>query len=313
MGRMKDYMIDVMNAQRWVSRVHFLCPVCGELIDQEVDVPEPNYTAEKSRDMTVEGETEICCEECDNCFLGDVWAGPTHCNINLRDYDVEVMCDPPEYDRPPEDWLGEWEIPDHPKKVFDLNYSELQKIIEAQASEYGGSLMNRMIFAQIFTFLEAYFCDALIKGLRDNPNLLVEFAEKDGAISAASIPASAVLRDPNAVKNWIEKNLKDRLYHQFGSGKKNPKTGKENVEGVPLWYGKAFKFTLTPKDEDLDTLREYALLRHDCVHRNGETKDGEKLILFGKAYLLEALDTAKRIVDHIDGKIKNITSDQASP
>ena len=158
MSKTTDYVIEMMNAQRWVSRVHLLCPVCGEPIEQEVDVPEPNYAAEKSRDMTAEGEAEICCQECGECFLGDVWAGPAHCNINLRDYDVDVSCDPPGYDRPPEDWLDEWEIPDHPKKVFDQNYDELRLIIDTQASNNGDSLMNRMIFAQILTFLEAYFC-----------------------------------------------------------------------------------------------------------------------------------------------------------
>lgn len=306
MGRMKDYMIDnVLNAQRWVSNVEFSCPVCGDLCNQDVDVPEPNYMAEKSRDMTVEGEVELYCEGCDNYFDGDVWAGPAHCDITLRDHeDTEVICSPPGYDRPPEDWLDDWEVPEHPKDVFALNCSELREIIENQASEYGGSLINRMIFAQVLTFLEAYFCDNLIRGLRDHPDRLVTFSEKDGAIREARISASEVLRDPNAVKNWIEFNLKNRLYHQFGSGKKT--SGKVKLEGVPLWYTMAFGFPLTPAEDDLEKLRKYATLRHDCVHRNGETKDGEKLILFDKPYLLEALETAERVVEHIHSKMQEI-------
>ncbi len=308
MGILKDYMIDNnLNAQRWVSRVQLSCPICNNLISQEIDVPEPNYTAEKSRDMTSEGEVEILCEECDNCFQGDVWAGPTHCDITLHGYEeTTVNCDPPGYDRPPEDFDDEWGIPNDPEHVFDLNYKELLHIIETQASDYGGSLMNRMIFAQILTFLEAYFCDNLIKGLRDNPGLMAAFADKDGAIREAKITASHVLQDPNYVKNFIENKLKERIYHKFGNGDVKTKKGKAKDEGVPLWYKTAFGFSLTEKDSDLDSLRKYAHLRHDCVHRNGETKDGNKLTEFDKTYLLEALNTARRIVSHIDSKMNSL-------
>lgn len=305
MGRMKDYMIDnALNAQRWVSTVQFTCPVCGHVNQQDVDVPEPNYMAEKSSEMTSEGEAELFCEGCEKWFSADVWAGPAHCDMTIREYEgTHVSCDSPGYDRPPEEWLDDWEVPEHPKDVFDLNADELREIIKAQASDFGGALINRMIFAQILTFLEAYFCDNLIKGLREHPSLLVSFSEKDGAIKDASIAASSVLRDPNAVQNWIEYNLKNRLYHQFGSGKKD-KAGKEKPEGVVLWYAMAFGFRLTPSDADLAALRDYATLRHDCVHRNGETKDGEKLVQFDKAYLQDALKTAVRIVAHIDKEMQ---------
>ncbi len=48
LGRVKDYYIDeIMSAQRWVSRISLSCPECSADIHQEVDVPEPNYSAEK--------------------------------------------------------------------------------------------------------------------------------------------------------------------------------------------------------------------------------------------------------------------------
>lgn len=288
----------------WVSKVEFACPICQCDNKQEVSVPEPDYTGENHSDMMSVGEIELCCNDCDTCFNCSVSANLSDCYITILDYeDTEVVCEPPAPEK--------WNIPEDPKAVFDLNSTELRDLINDQASDDGGNLINRMIFAQILTFLETYFCDNLIKGLRNHPDLLVEFSEKDGTIKQANISASDVLRDPNVVKNLIENNLKGRLYHQFGSGKKDPKTGKEKREGVPLWYMMAFRFLLTPNEDDLKKLRKYALLRHDCVHRNGKTRDDDKLTLFDKNYLLETLDTADRVVAHIDSKMLNLSTPDA--
>lgn len=317
MGSMSDYMIDNgIGMQRWVSEVTLACPVCSEIISKEIDVPEPDYSAEKSRDMTVDGEVEIECDSCGNVFDGDIWAGPLQCDITLREHeDVNVSCSSPGYDRPPEDWEEYWGTPEHPGEIFDANYEQLHKIIDTQATADGSSLMNRMIFAQIITFLEAYFCDNLITGIQNHKECLLRFASKDGSIQNEPIPAAAVLQDPEIVVKKIVRNLKEnRLYHNFGKQADPTSKTKPKLEGVPLWYRHAFDFSLTPSDDILDELRGYAALRHDCVHRNGETKDGETLTMFNKDYLLKALYTAKAVVEHID---KNMTAlgepDKADP
>lgn len=315
MGLVKEYYHDELmrNAQRWVSEIFFICPSCEHEVRLEVDVPEPNYAGEKSSEMVSEGEVDFSCDNCDQHFEGDVWAGPAHCDITLREYpDTVVSCDPPGYDRPPEDWDEDWEVPDDPAIVFKANVAELRELIENQAQNDGSSLMNRMIFAQILTFLEAFFCDTLIQGLRQRPDLLADFAERDGAISQTAFSASAILRDPDYVRKAVEHNLKSRLYHQFGSGKPDKK-GKSKAEGVALWYAMAFGFALTGSDGDMQALRDYASLRHDCVHRNGKTKDDEILRVFDKAYLRDALALAERVVDHIDTSLKSLPPAQPEP
>ncbi|OUS04245.1 hypothetical protein A9Q96_14935 [Rhodobacterales bacterium 52_120_T64] len=309
MGSIKDYMIDQdIGLARWVSKVTLVCPECDDTICKEIDVPEPDYTAEKSRDMTVGSEVEIECDGCGATLESDVWAGPFDCDITLKDYaHTSVTCSSPGFDRPPEDWDGSWETPEHPGQIFDLNYEELHEIIDTQASADGGSLMNRMIFAQIITFLEAYFCDNLIKGLQNHRDCMIRFASKDGAIQNDPIPVADILRDPDVIEKRIVKKLKEgRLYHKFGASHDPASKSKPKLEGVPLWYRHAFDFSLTPTDDLLDDLRNYTMLRHDCVHRNGETKEGEKLAMFDKEYLLEALYKVKAIVEHIDGKMAKL-------
>jgi len=311
LSKISDYYIENGEGQqRWVSNIFFICPSCDKENRYEMNVPELDFTAEKSGDMSSEGEREVTCIHCESYFYADVWVGPSHCDITLRDHpDAVISCDPPGYDRPPEDWFDDWSTPEEPTQVFDNNYHALRNIIEKQAKSDGGILMNRMIFAQILTFLEAYLCDTLIIGLRKNPERMVNFAENDGACKEAVIPMAVILREPGGAQKWLERNLKDRLYHQFGSGIKDKKSGKEKISGVPLWYRMAFGISLVPEEEYLDKLRKYAALRHDCVHRNGETKEGDKLDLFDKEYLLIALNIAKHIVQHIDAELEIINDE----
>ncbi|MEP1519844.1 hypothetical protein [Ascidiaceihabitans sp.] len=245
-----------IGMQRWVSEVALVCPVCNEVISKEIDVPEPDYSAEKSRDMTVGGELVIECDGCGDVFDADVWAGPAHCDITLREHEnVNVSCSPPGYDRPPEDWDEYWGTPEHPGEIFNANYDQLHKIIDTQATADGASLMNRMIFAQIITFLEAYFCDNLITGLQKHKDCLLRFASKDGAIQNDPIPAVEVLKDPEIVFKKIVRNLKEgRLYHNFGKQTDPASKSKPKLEGVPLWYRHAFDFPLTPSEDILDEL-----------------------------------------------------------
>lgn len=307
MSRTTDYAISMANAQRWVSQISLTCPKCGEPICKELDVPEPNLMAEKSRDMVSEGDIAFECDDCGEYFEGDVYAGPAHCDIELRSHsDVNVYCDPPGYDRPPEDWYEEeFSLPSDPSAVLQSNLTEIEALIHTHAEQDGSSLINRMIFAQILTYLEAFFCDTLISGLRSHPERLKTFASRDGSLASLDFKAVQVLEDPDFVRKAVEHNLKSRLYHKFGSGKKD-KSGKSRSEGVALWYQIAFGFALTPSDAELDQLRSFAALRHDCVHRNGKTKEDEILTLFDKVYLLDALSVANRVVTHINSEMQKL-------
>lgn len=286
-----------MYTQSFVFHVEFICPKCGNLNNQEIEVPEPNFaTAEKRSNLTADGEVELCCSKCENCFEGDVQIGPYNCDITLNDYeDTMVSCDPPFY----EELIEEWEIPERPKEMFDQNAKDLRNIIDNNATQSGGDTINRMIFTQIVTILEAYLCDNLIKGLINNPALLVSFSKKDSEISKRKISVSEVLRDSDVAKNLIVQSLINRVYHRFGRDKKKE-------EGVPHWYRSAFGFSLTPSPDDIKILREYAGLRHDCVHRNGKTKDEKKIDHINIAFLLEALTLAERIVEYIDCKMNDL-------
>ncbi len=281
------------STQRFISDVKFSCPLCEKINSQEVEVPEPNFAiAEKTADLTAEGEVDLYCEGCGEYFEGDVQIGPHSCDITLRDYeDTMVNCDPPLY----EQLIDEFEISGHPKKTFDLNADELRDIINTHASEFGGSTINRMIFTQILTILEAYLCDNLIKGLRDNSPSLVSFSKRDGEISKKKISVSDVLSDSNFVKKLIEKDLKNRIYHRF-----------DDKKGVPSWYKAAFGFSLSDDPDDIIRLRDFVSKRHDCVHRNGDEKGGKKHEHFHKPYLLEALMTAQSVVEYINYNMNSL-------
>ena len=55
------------------------------------------------------------------------------------------------------------------------------------------------------------------------------------------------------------------------------------------------------KDE-LETLMRAVVYRHDCVHRNGHTKDGEKLVVFTPEYVEQIAGITHSLVDGIERK-----------
>ena len=43
--------------------------------------------------------------------------------------------------------------------------------------------------------------------------------------------------------------------------------------------------------------------RHDCVHRNGMSKDGKRLKIFTKVYVQDVADHIRSLIDRLETKI----------
>ena len=67
-------------------------------------------------------------------------------------------------------------------------------------------------------------------------------------------------------------------------------------------FGGAFDlFHCTPAKDQLFKIVD---LRHDCVHRNGFNKDGQKHEVFTKGYVQDSADLIKNFVEKIDEQVK---------
>ena len=128
MGSTKQYFFEEMvnQPQRFVTSFYFQCPSCGFPSQVEVDAPEFNFAAEKSRDLGGEGDLEFQCPRCLTNFEAMIWSHPGGCDIQIKGNNhLEFQGDPPYYNPPDLDGLeNNWEEKETPEielASIDLN------------------------------------------------------------------------------------------------------------------------------------------------------------------------------------------------
>ncbi len=72
---------------------------------------------------------------------------------------------------------------------------------------------------------------------------------------------------------------------------------------VDFLYRTALDAPVLGEKEDNDKLFKAITYRHDCVHRNGRDKEGNRLTVFTKAYVQEIAVVMRSLVDRIERKI----------
>lgn len=146
-----------------------------------------------------------------------------------------------------------------------------------------------MVFSQAITAFEAYFCDTLIKNITASTKAMRLLLTKDGPLSQAKFPLTDILENPKLVHEEIQRSLRNRLFHK--------------VTEVARLYDNALEISIVPNRADLDRLKTDIGYRHDCVHRNGVDKEGNKLNVLTKDYVADTISVVERFVEHTQKQI----------
>lgn len=275
-------------SQRFISQVRFECPSCHYLVGTDVDVPELNFSAEKSSDMTSDGHVDVECPICNEVFSGYAYSGVGHCSIELDDYpNLKISAEMPFYNQP-EDW-EDYELPEDPFQIFMRTVTELRSILTAHGSEDGTSVMNRMIFSQVIAALEAYLCDSLIGNVTSSKEKMAKVVTTDQILSEVKFKLAEILSGSDLVRNQIVMSLKNRLYHR--------------IDDVSRLYKQALDVSVSPDRDSLTDLKMAIGYRHDCVHRNGIDKDGNRISVFSKEYVSGVVELAEKFANNIQNQI----------
>ena len=192
----------------------------------------------------------------------------------LNDYpDVKVDASHAYYDGPPddEDWV-DFDTPKNPYGIFMDSYYESMFLLGEHGGD-GTSLVNRMVFGQQLSALEAYLSDTLINGVMEDPASLTAMLEKDKDLEKRRSHAGPSRSRPDAGRETVTSHLRGVLYH--------------NLPKVDALYSIAFDiqiFDLLGEDKKTKLLQAVTY-RHDCVHRNGHDAEGNRLDVFTKEYV----------------------------
>lgn len=274
------------------SNISFDCPKCEVKVTATVDVPEPAWTADRASDMTGEDNIELECPECDGLFSAHVFNSAGQCEITLDDHpSVRVLAQDAFYDGPGDD---DWEEPEPPPNAFSVfmwSHRETWNMLkEHSLSPDGSSLMNRMVFSHQISAMEAFLADTVIIHVTTKPDAMTRLLQEDEDLKKEKYSLSQVAADPNLVRKAVLEHLRGLMYH--------------NLARVRVLYQTVLRidiFKLISKD-DLEKLMRAVIHRHDCVHRNGHTKEGEKLFVFTPGYIESIAGITHMLVDGIERK-----------
>lgn len=197
----------------------------------------------------------------------------------------------------PNEWV-DYGIPDDPFSVFMDSYHRTGDLLAELGSDDGSHVLNRMMFAHQITALEAYLCDTLIKAVFLDPASKERLMRDDTDLSKAKFSLAEISAAPDLVDTTIRDHLRAILYH--------------NLPRVDALYRSALEFGFLKLLADRAPLMKAILYRHDCVHRNGSDKDGNRLTVFTKSYIQEISDRSLELVDAIQAKVRALDS-QAFP
>jgi hypothetical protein len=241
--------------------------------------------------MGSDDQIEIMCPRCKECFSAYCYTNYGSCDITLDDHpDTKVQADPPFYSAPEEDDWANYDAPDDPNAVFMDTYHHTGELLAEHGGE-GAHLLNRMIFAQQVSSLEAYLADTLINTTMDNEKALQHLLASDTDLAKEKFTLAQIVSEPEFVKIKVRSYLRSIVYH--------------NMPKVRALYKVACDIDIFELLGDVrkEKLFKAIELRHDCVHRNGRDKDGQRLEVFTKAYVQEIADIMKSLVGDIENKI----------
>jgi hypothetical protein len=270
--------------------ISFVCPMCAHNVFDRVDVPEPHWMADRASDITAEDDIDLQCLKCDNEFSAHVFNSGGDCDIALHDFpDVTINAGLAFYDGPDSD---DWDEPEPPENAFSVflgSHNETSAMLRENSMPLSGSnLMFRMLFAHQISAMEAFLADTAINEVNSKPEAMDRLLKEDKDLMKEKFDLAQIAADPNIVRKTVIEHLRSLMYHNLGR--------------VNALYGTVFKmnlFRLLDKDE-VDTLMQAILYRHDCVHRNGYTKEGDKLTVFTPEYVSKILFITHKLVDAIE-------------
>lgn len=279
------------------TTARFKCPACNQDACASVDVPEIDWCVEPLSDSLSQDDSEMVCDKCDEMFSVQVQNSPAGCYIEIYDHpNVEVDADEaPFSDEDPEDedWLND-EPNLRPYDAYDSNRRHLADVLaeygvgSAGVLKWSASVINRMVFSETISAMEAYLGDTLLTAVQIDSSSMQRLVTGDKLLKTERVSLSAILANPEIVKEQVQAYLRGLLYH--------------NLNKIGVIYNIALGIDIFP-DQDLKTrLHKIVLLRHDAVHRNGRNKDGIEH-QFSTELVTQTMDDVHTFIAHVEKSI----------
>ncbi len=146
-------------------------------------------------------------------------------------------------------------------------------------------ILNRQIFISVIGTMETFLSDAFVNLTFDNEDYFKNFIETHPEFKKQKFELREIYKAYDNLEETAKKVMLDTIYH--------------NLPTVSQMFTDTFKIQF-PSIKEVYGL---VLKRHDLVHRNGKTKDGENVETDDKA-IKELIETVTKFINDIATKLK---------
>lgn len=141
---------------------------------------------------------------------------------------------------------------------FNDEILSLKRLSELEISDNNlKSILNRQIFISIIGTMETFLCDAFINLTFDTEEYFRNFVSTNPEFKKRKFELREIFTEYENIRETAKKILLEIIYH--------------NLPIVSQMYKDTFRIEF-PKIKDI---YKEVLKRHDLVHRNGKTKEGD--------------------------------------
>ncbi len=156
-------------------------------------------------------------------------------------------------------WLREQTYSElHDKFVSEI--STLKELISTSVAFHHEDAFFKMIYAHAVTLLETFLGDTAISLVIENPKYFANSISKVDELKKTKFSLTEISEESDGAKGLAVKTLSTVLYHNIPKAKRIL----ESIIGSSLSVA-------------IDKVGYITSVRHDIVHRNGKTLDGEKI------------------------------------
>lgn len=275
MGGLKEYYLENQE-ERYLRIADALGISWKELLELDYEID-----ADVSKDGLVYGYLLRFYEDNDPIILG---------KINELDENRTVRLPPWVLEKRPEDEYELDAISENidPKASFLNEIKNLEQLLAIKIEkEDVKDILLRQVFISMIGALETYLSDTFINKVTESVYFLEKFVENHPEFRKQKFSLNELFQEQRLIEEKARSIMVETIYHKLPT--------------VKRMYEDTFSISFP----DISTMQKFIIQRHDLVHRNGKTTEGEKVPVSEKTIT----DLKNEVVDLV-GKIEdNINED----
>ena len=169
--------------------------------------------------------------------------------------------------------------------TFNGALEDVRILAESSVEENVAACLFRLLYVNAITALETYLSDAFTNTVLGDPALLRRFIENTPDFKKRKLALSDLFAEFDDIEKTAKEHLGELVWH--------------NIARVKCMY----RDVLNVEFPDSTPVFRAIKIRHDLVHRNGKSKEGERIPI-DKGHVLAVARQAEQFVQAIDADLR---------